>query len=131
MVEGEKKFANVGSVKPSSYLLIDDSVCQVKTVEKSKPGKHGSAKARITAFDIFSRQKKTLMKPVDAECIIPIIRKGIAQVNAIMGDKIQIMDVENFETFDVPKPEGISGLDAGTQIEYIRWGDQAKINRKK
>ena len=131
MVQGEKKFVNVGALKPGNFVLIDDNVCQIKAIEKSKPGKHGSAKARVTAFDIFSGNKKTLLKTTGSEALVPIILKGAAQVVAVVGDTIQIMDVETYEQFSCPKPDGISGLEAGTEIEYARWGSQAKISRKK
>ncbi|MCK4280455.1 MAG: translation initiation factor IF-5A, partial [Candidatus Thorarchaeota archaeon] len=35
----------VKSLKPGGYFLIDGEPCRVISIEKSKPGKHGSAKA--------------------------------------------------------------------------------------
>ena len=131
MAEGEKRFISVGSIKEGSFVLIDGSACQVRSMEKSKPGKHGAAKARITAFDIFSGQKKNLLKPTNSETEVPIIIKGTAQVVAVMGDAIQIMDVQSYETFNAPKPAEISGLASGVEVEYQKWGEQAKIVRKK
>lgn len=131
MVEGEKRFADVGSIKEGSFVMIDGCPCQVRAVEKSKPGKHGAAKARITAFDVFTGQKKTLLKPTNSEAEVPIIAKGTAQVVAVMGDTLQIMDVQSYETFNAPKPAEISGLASGVEVEYQRWGEQAKIMRKK
>jgi len=132
MVElGEKKFSNVGGLKPGSYVLIDGAVCQVRGVEKSKPGKHGSAKARVTAFDVFSGQKKTLLKPVDADAEIPIIIKSTGQIVAVMGDKVQLIDTENYQTFDAENPKDIPGLKSGSEVEYNKWGSLVKIVRKK
>jgi len=130
MAEGEKKFANAGSLKPGSFVLIDGFACQVKSFDKSKPGKHGSAKARIVAFDVFTSNKRGLLKPTSAEVEVPIMVKGSAQVVAIMGDTIQVMDLQSYETFDVKKPN-IQGLASGVEVEYIRWGDQVKVLRKK
>ena len=92
----EKKFVNVGSLKIGGYVLIDEAVCQIKSVEKSKPGKHGAAKARITAMGIFSGQKKNLLKQVSADAEVPIIKKGTAQVVAVIGDNLQLMDTETY-----------------------------------
>jgi len=130
MVEGEKKFTNVGSLKPGSYVLIDGFACQVKTSDKSKPGKHGSAKARIVAFDVFGGQKRGLLKPTSADAEVPIMLKGSAQVVAVMGELLQIMDLQSYETFDVKKPD-IQGLASGIEVEYVRWGDQVKVLRRK
>ena len=131
VVGGGKKFASVGSLKPGSYVLIDGAVCQVKGFDKSKPGKHGSAKARITAFNIFTGQKKNLLKPTSAEVEVPIIKRSSAQVVAVMGESIQIMDAESYETMDLPKPKDITGLASGTEVEYIKFGPSIKITRKK
>ncbi len=127
----EKKFGQAGGLKPGSNVLIDGEVCQVKSTEKSKPGKHGAAKVRITAFNIFTGQKRGLLKSTDGDIEIPMIPKGSAQVVAIIGDGVQIMDTTTFETFDAPKPDDITGLASGSEIEYIRYGDNIKITRKK
>ncbi len=131
MAEGEKKFTNVGSLKEGGFVLIDGFVCQIRAVEKSKPGKHGAAKARVTAFDVFSSQKKSLLKATGDDVEVPIIVKGTGQVVAVMVDIVQIMDLQSFETLNSKKPEDITGLASGTEVEYIRWGDQVKITRKK
>jgi len=131
LAEGEKKFTNAGSLKPGSFVLIDDFACQVKSVDKSKPGKHGSAKVRVVAFDVFSGQKRGLLKSTNMDVDVPIMAKGTAQVVALMGDMVQIMDTGSYETFDVKKPAEIPGLESGVEVEYVRWGSQVKILRKK
>lgn len=125
----EKKFINAGSLKPGSYVLIDEEVCQVKSTEKSKPGKHGSAKVRVVAFNIFTGQKRGILKGVDSDVEQPILGKKSGQVVAIVGDTVQVMDVETYETKDAPKPE--FALKSGDEVEYQQWGNNVKINRKK
>ena len=131
MVEGEKRFAQIGQLKEGNYVLIDGVPCKIVEVEKSKPGKHGAAKARITGIGVFSSQKKTLMKPTSADNEVPIIEKCSGQVVAVMGDVIQVMDTENYQTFNAPKPKDILGLVSGIEVEFIRWGDSVMIIRKK
>ena len=80
---------------------------------------------------IFKDTKKTLLKPTDADVEVPIILKGDAQVVAVMGDKVQIMDLQDYQTFEIEKPKDISGLSGGVELEYIRWGDNIKVVRKK
>ena len=130
MAEGEKKFTSAGHLKPGSFVLIDGFACQVKSVDKSKPGKHGSAKVRVVAFDVFSGQKRGLLKSTGMDVDVPIMLKGSAQVVAVMGDTVQIMDLESYETFDVKKPD-IQGLASGIEVEYVKWGGQVKVLRKK
>ncbi len=131
MADGEKKFTDAGQLKAGSYVLIEGEPCQVKGVEKSKPGKHGAAKVRVSAMGIFRDTKKNLLKPVDASIEVPIIGKGTAQVVAVMGTQIQIMDTETYETKDIEKPKDVQGLAGGMEVEYIRWGDLMKVVRKR
>ncbi len=129
--EGDKKFGQAGQLKPGSYVLIDGKVCQVKSVEKSKPGKHGAAKARITAMGIFDGNKRNLLKATDYAVEIPIIQKGTGQIVAVMGDNLQMMDTETFKTYDLPTPKDIQGLASGAEVEYHQYGEEVKIVRKK
>jgi translation initiation factor 5A len=127
----EKKFVQAGSLKPGSLVLIDEEVCQVKSTEKSKPGKHGSAKARIVAVNIFTNQKRGLLKGTDVEVEQPIVPKRSAQVVAVIGDTVQIMDIETYETMDAPANPEVTGLSSGDEVEYQKWADSIRINRKK
>jgi translation initiation factor 5A len=129
--EGEKKFTTVSSLKTGSYVLIDEIPCIIKDYTKSKPGKHGAAKAQITAMGFFDNQKRSLMKPTSADVQIPIIQKGYATIVAIMGDIIQLMNNDTYETMDAPKPKDVSGLEAGIEIEYAKYGKSIKIIRKR
>ena len=129
-MDGERKFVRVSTLKPGGFILIEDGVCQIKGIDKSKPGRHGSTKARISAFDIFTGQKKNLLKPTSAEVDVPIIKKSTAQVVAIMGSTVQIMDMKSYQTMDVRKPD-IPGLQSGVEVEYIQYGSHVKISGKK
>lgn len=125
------KFTPVGQLKEGGYVLIDGFVCQIKTVEKSKPGKHGSAKARITAVGLFDGQKRNLMAPVHAECEVPVVDRGNAQVVAVMGGQLQIMDAASYEMFNVAKPADMKELKSGDEIEYLKFDKNLKILRKR
>ncbi len=111
--------------------MIDGFVCQIKTFEKSKPGKHGAAKARIMAIGVFDNQKRNLMAPVHADAEVPIVERGNAQVVAVMGGQIQLMDVTTYETFNVPKPAEIKDLASGDEVEYLAADKNFKIIRKR
>jgi translation initiation factor 5A len=126
----EKKFAQAGTLKPGKYVLIDDEVCQVKSTEKSKPGKHGAAKVRVVAFNIFTGQKRGLLKGTDVEVEVPMIVKQNGQVVSVIGNVVQVMDMETFAIYDAVKPEDIT-LVSGDEVEYQKYGENIKINRKK
>ncbi|MBS3061839.1 MAG: translation initiation factor IF-5A [Candidatus Diapherotrites archaeon] len=127
----EKKFVKVGQLKEGGYLLIEGIACQIKSIEKSKPGKHGAAKARITAVGLFNNQKKTALMGTTDEGEVPIVLRGNAQVNAVMGDLLNLMDMESFEIFDASKPKDVTGIKQGDEVEYMKLDDQVRVLRRK
>ncbi len=127
----EIKFSNVGHLREGGYVMIDGFVCQIKVYEKSKPGKHGAAKARITASGVFDNQKRNLMAPVHSDAEVPVVDRGNAQVVAVMGGQVQLMDTATYETFNVPKPADIKDLSSGDEVEYLRFDQLFKILRKR
>lgn len=121
-----------GSIKVGSFIVIDGEPCKVVEVEKSKPGKHGSAKARIVGIGIFDNVKRTLIVPTSARVEVPIVRKFNAQVISIMGDTIQLMSLEDYSTFEVPMPEDEELKDRiveGAEVEIWEIMGRYKIQR--
>lgn len=107
-------------LKRGSFVMIDGIPCRVVEIELSAPGKHGSAKARITAVGIFDNTKRTLLKPGDADVEVPEIKKRRAQVVSISESTAQLMDMETYEMYDAPIPEEIkNSLKAGSEVEML------------
>ena len=120
----------VRSLKPNRYIVIDDEPCKIVEITTSKPGKHGEAKARIVAIGAFDGQKRTVVYPVKHKVRSPIIDKRQAQVLAVMGDEVQLMDLENYETFELPIPEELRDqLEPGKEVEYWEAMGKRKIMR--
>ena len=125
---------DVGSLRVGGYMLIDNEPCRIVDIAKSKPGKHGAAKARIVAIGVFDGQKRQFVKPVDSNAEIPIIDKRPGQVFALNPNGIQIMDLETYEYVDAPFPEEEdlkAKLVAGAEIEYWKIMGRIKITRVK
>ena len=128
------KPASLSDVKIGSYILIDGEPCRIIEYDKSKPGKHGSAKARVVATGIFDGSKHSLVSPVSAGIEIPMIEKRTGQIISINKEQgiIQIMDMETFETFDSPPSDDkkISNkLIEGVEVEYWKVLGRTKIVR--
>lgn len=126
------KMVEAGELKKGSYVIIDGVACRVVSVEKSKPGKHGSAKVRVVAIGIFDNSKRGFVVPTDAKVEVPIIEKRTAIVTAKLPDSVQIMDLETNEIFEVPYPEDEEvkeKLESGIQVEYWTVMDQRRIVR--
>jgi translation initiation factor 5A len=111
----------IGALKEGSFVVIDNIPCRVVSMDKSKTGKHGSAKVRIVAIGIFDGIKRNILAPADQRVDVPIVEKKSAQVIAIMPDTIQLMDLANYETFEIRKPkeeEIAAKLASGIEVEY-------------
>jgi translation initiation factor 5A len=126
-----KEMAEVRELKVGRYLLIDEEPCKIVSISTSKPGKHGEAKARIEAIGIFDETKRSVVHPVKHKIGIPIIDKRSAQILALMGsDVVQLMDLETYETFEMPIPEEMKGqLEPGKEILYLQAMGKRKITR--
>jgi translation initiation factor 5A len=132
--ESMTKPMSVGELRVGGYMLIDGEPCRIMDVTKSKPGKHGSAKARIVAIGIFDGQKRQFVKPVDSNAEVPIIDKRVGQVFAVNPNGVQIMDLETFEYLDAPFPDEEdlkAKLVAGAEIEYWKIMGRIKLARAK
>lgn len=116
---GEVTKETIKAVKPGRYVLIDGEPCKVLKVTTSVAGKHGSAKARLEAIGVFDGKRRSVVKPADDEIEVPIIEKRNAQVIALMGEHVQIMDLETYETFEVPIPEELKDkIQEGVEVIY-------------
>jgi len=127
------KPVELGSLKPGNLVVIDNEPCRVVSIEKSKPGKHGSAKARVVAIGIFDGVKRSVVGPVDSQVEVPIVNKRSAQVVTIT-DVVQLMDLETYEIFEtlLPEDEDIkSRLEPGVNVEYWEILGRKKIMRIK
>lgn len=128
----DKMFAPARDLKEGKYVLIDGVPCRIVEIEVSKPGKHGSAKMRVTGIGIFDNQKKTLLTPTDQDVEIPIIERKSVQILSIQGKVAQVMDKETFEIYDLDIPEEIlSNAQAGKEAEIIQAMGKRKIERIK
>lgn len=128
------KIRKVGELKVGSYAIVDDEPCQMVSIQKSKPGKHGSSKFRCTAISLFDGSKRSLVSPVDTSIRIPIVDKRSAQIVSLSPTIVQLMDLETYEIFDVALPEDESirsKLEAGKDVEYWNIIGRNKIQRVK
>jgi len=133
------KPTELGTLKIGSYILLPVSdqptgePCRITEYDTSKPGKHGSAKARIVAVGIYDGQKRPHVGPVSMQVHVPLIDKRTGQIISIVGSKIQVMDSETFETIDVDMiAKELEGtLEQGKDIEYWNVMGRTKIMRIK
>ena len=133
------KPSDLGSLKIGSYILLPvgdqptGEPCRITEYDTSKPGKHGSAKARIVGVGIFDGQKRPHVGPTSMQVHIPLIDKRAGQIISITDSNTQVMDSETFETLDIDMiEEELQGkIEQGQDIEYWKVMDRTKIMRIK
>jgi translation initiation factor 5A len=126
------KVVEVRELKVGKFVMIDGEPCKIVGIQTAKTGKHGSAKARVEAIGILDSQKRSFVRPVEAKVEAPIIERKTAQVIALMGDTVQLMDLSTYETFELPMPgkgEIEGTLVEGGEVDYLEAVGRKKILR--
>ena len=120
--------AEIRTLKVGRYVSIDDSAYKILSMSKSKPGKHGSAKARIELEDIFTGQKRSHVGTVTDNINIPIIEKGSAIITHIQGSEVHAMDNKTYETLILPVDPELN-LDSGREDQWMEAMGRYRITR--
>ena len=123
-----------GQAKPGKYIVVENEVYLVKSMDKGKSGKHGHAKARIRIQNIFTGNNKELVMPTTNKLMSPKILKKNAQVMEVSENEAQLMDLEDFEYFDATLPsneEVRAAVREGGEVEYWRVMGRILIVRAK
>lgn len=117
----------VRDLQEGNYVMIDDAACKIDAYSTAKPGKHGSAKARIEARGVFDDKKRSLSQPVDAKIRVPLIERKQGQVVSKESDTVvQVMDLETFETITMEIPEDVE-VEPDDEIEFLEFEGQRKV----
>jgi translation initiation factor 5A len=121
-----KEQKQVRELQEGSYVMMEESPCKINSYSTAKPGKHGSAKARIEARGVFDGKKRSLSQPVDAKVWVPIIERKQGQVVSVSGEDAQVMDLDTYETFTMRVPED-EEFESDDEIEYLEYEGQRKV----
>jgi translation initiation factor 5A len=126
-----KQQTEIKTLKEGKFVIIDDEPCTIVSVQHSKPGKHGAAKARVDAIGLFDGQKRSIVNPVDAKIYVPLVERKSAQVLSIAGKVAQVMDTTDYSTFELPIPDELMNkVKQGEEIQYISAMGKMKIQMR-
>ncbi len=115
------KPVDLGSLKEGHNIIIDGEPCRIVEIEKSKPGKHGSAKVRLVAIGIFDDVKRTYVGPADTRVEVPIVEKKSGQIVSTSSDTVSVMDNQSLEIVEIPMPKDENlrnRIEPGVSVEY-------------
>ena len=120
--------AEIRTLKVGRYVALEDTAYKILSMSKSKPGKHGSAKARIELEDIFTGQKRSHVGTVTDNINIPIIEKGSAIITHIQGEEVHAMDNKTYETLILPVDSSLN-LESGREVQWMEAMGRYRITR--
>ncbi|MDD1721724.1 MAG: translation initiation factor IF-5A [Euryarchaeota archaeon] len=126
-----KEQTEIRTLKVGRYIIIDNEPCTIISLTTSKPGKHGSAKARIDAIGVFDGQKRSIVQPVSAKIYVPIVERKGGQVLSVMGNVAQLMDLNDYSTFEIEIPPGYADkVTEGKEVTYLESMGKRKLDIK-
>ena|GEM_PF-347850 len=138
---------------PATRLKVNDlivlegqgsEIFKVKKIATSAPGKHGHAKVRISYANLMTGSGGEVTYSGHKEIDKPIIEKEKAQVISVTPGikhndpkipdepaKVQLMNLETFETYELPVPPEIpeSDMQAGVELDVRYYEDKKWIER--
>ena len=118
----------IRTLKVGRYVAIEDSAYKILSISKSKPGKHGSAKARLELENLFTKQKRSHVGTVTDTINVPILEKGSAIITHIQGEEVHAMDTKTYASPILPIDTSMN-LDSGGEIQWVEAMGRHKITR--
>ena len=118
-------------IKVGTNVIVDGVSLAVRSMDISKTGKHGHSKCRIEAFGIINGQKKVFVVPGHEKFEVPFVEKRKAQVLSKLDNKVSAMDLESFETLEIPCPDEIKDeIGENSTVEYWNVEGELIVRRK-
>ena len=114
------ELAEAGRMKPGSLIMMKGEFpCKVTAFSTAKPGKHGSAKAMITAKDIFTDKQYEETFGTGDMIPRPIVKKTEYTCICIDGDFLQLLTPEGEMKEDCSLPTEAHLKEVATKINSI------------
>ena len=126
------KIINATEAKSGANIIIDGMPCTVRSMDVSKTGKHGHSKCRFEAIGMINGQKKVFVLPGHDRLEVPLVEKKKGQVLSKSDGKVSLMDLESFETIEVPcsDQEVFEELEENGNCEYWNVEGEKIVKRK-
>ena len=118
----------IRTLKVGRFCVVDDHAYKILSISKSKPGKHGSAKARLELVSLLTTKKISHVGTVTDNIHVPMIEKGTAMVTHIDGEEVHAMNMKDHSMMILPLEEGMN-IEAGKEIMWMEALDRFKIIR--
>ena len=118
----------IRTLKVGRFCVVDEEAYKILSISKSKPGKHGSAKARLELESIFTKKKISHVGTVTDSINVPMIEKGTAMVTHMEGSEVHAMNMRDHSMMILPMEDGLN-IEAGKEIMWMEALGRYKIIR--
>ena len=124
-----------GSLKKGHHVNINGFPCKIIEITTSKTGKHGHAKANITALDIFTNKKYEEVAPTSHNLEQPLVKREELQLIDIAANgTLTLMDelMETREDLNLPEDAELAKamqteFEAGTDLVVVVLSAMGKV----
>jgi len=106
-------------LRKGGHVMIKQRPCKIVEMSTSKTGKHGHAKVKMVALDIFDGTKKEDLCPSTHNMDVPIVSRNDWQVTMIQDDYVTLMNDKGEEKEDLMVPEDDCGAELRKQYEAM------------
>merc|ERR1712139_450769 len=94
-----------GQIRKGGYIMIKGKPCKVKDVSVSKTGKHGHAKCKFAASDIFTGNTCEELCPSTHSIDVPVVKKKDWSITGLQdGTYVCLMDDDGEMREDLQLP---------------------------
>ena len=101
-----------GQIRKGGYIMIKGKPCKVKDVSVSKTGKHGHAKCKFSASDIFTGATCEELCPSTHSIDVPVVKKKDWMIQGLQDDTyVLLMDNDGEMREDLQLPTVIYKTD--------------------
>ena len=118
----------IRTLKVGRFCVVDEEAYKILSISKSKPGKHGSAKARLELESIFTKKKISHVGTVTDSINVPMTEKGTAMVTHMEGAEVHAMNMRDHSMMILPMEDGLN-IEAGKEIMWMEALGRYKIIR--
>merc|ERR1712159_828955 len=109
-----------GQTRKGGYIMIKGKACKVKDVSVSKTGKHGHAKCKFAASDIFTGATCEELCPSTHTIDVPFVTKKDWQIQGIQDETyVLLMDDEGEMREDLQLPDQTYKTDDDTKASAL------------
>ncbi len=133
----ESTSISVNKLRIGGYILIEGRPCRAVDITKSKPGKHGHAKAKIAGSDVFTGRRFETTLPTSHDVEVPVVERNDYAVINIDGKNTQLLDIRGNMREDVELEDNEicnklrSDMESSNGDEFIvtviSWTNESKI----